>query len=72
MKRIISIVVILFTLTSLFAQNAKYKELLEKARSYESKNEWAYALGYYADAITADPVNAVEAAEKFKSISDSI
>lgn len=72
MKRIISIVVILFTLTSLFAQNAKYKELLEKARSYESKNEWAYALGYYADAITADPVNAVEAAEKFNSISDSI
>lgn len=72
MKRIISIVVILFTLTSLFAQNAKYNELLEKARSYESKNEWAYALGYYADAITADPVNAVEAAEKFKSISDSI
>ena len=72
MKRIISIVVILFTLTSLFAQNAKYKDLLEKARSYESKNEWAYALGYYADAITADPVNAVEAAEKFKSISDSI
>ena len=72
MKRIISIVVILFTLTSLFAQNAKYKELLEKARSYESKNEWAYALGYYADAITADPLNAVEAAEKFKSISDSI
>ncbi len=46
--------------------------MLEKARSYESKNEWAYALGYYADAITADPVNAVEAAEKFKSISDSI
>lgn len=72
MKRIISIVVILFTLTSLFAQNAKYNELLEKARSYESNNEWAYALGYYADAITADPVNAVEAAEKFKSISDSI
>lgn len=72
MKRIISIVVILFTLTSLFAQNAKYNELLEKARSYELKNEWAYALGYYADAITADPVNAVEAAEKFKSISDSI
>ena len=72
MKRIISIVVILFTLTSLFAQNAKYNELLEKARSYESKNEWAYALGYYADAITADPVNAVEAAEKFNSISDSI
>ena len=72
MKRIISIVVILFTLTSLFAQNAKYKELLEKARSYESKNEWAYALGYYADAITADPVNAVEAWEKFNSISDSI
>lgn len=72
MKRIISIVVILFTLTSLFAQNAKYNELLEKARSYESKNEWAYALGCYADAITADPVNAVEAAEKFKSISDSI
>ena len=72
MKRIISIVVILFTLTSLFAQNAKYNELLEKARSYESKNEWAYALGYYADAITADPLNAVEAAEKFKSISDSI
>ena len=72
MKRIISIVVILFTLTSLFAQNAKYKELLEKARSYESKNEWAYALGYYADAITADPLNAVEAAEKLNSISDSI
>ena len=45
MKRIISIVVILFTLTSLFAQNAKYKDLLEKARNYESKNEWAYALG---------------------------
>lgn len=72
MKRIISIVVILFTLTSLFAQNAKYKDLLEKARSYESKNEWAYALGYYADAITADPLNAVEAAEKLNSISDSI
>lgn len=72
MKRIISIVVILFTLTSLFAQNAKYKELLEKARSYESNNEWAYALGYYADAITADPLNALEAAEKFNSISDSI
>ena len=39
--------------SSLFAQSAEYNELLKKAKDYESKKQYVYALGTYWDAMEA-------------------
>src|SRR5574344_2000882 len=57
---------------ALFAQTAKYTELLNKAKAYENKKEWCYALGYYYDAMAEDPENAEEAATHYTAICDAI
>src|SRR5574344_1130723 len=57
---------------ALFAQTAKYTELLNKAKAYEDKKEWCYALGYYYDAMAEDPENAEEAATHYTAICDAI
>src|SRR5574344_1800869 len=56
----------------LFAQTAKYTELLNKAKAYEGKKEWCYALGYYYDAMAEDPENAEEALTRYTAIADAI
>src|SRR5574344_1093186 len=57
---------------ALFAQTAKYTELLNKAKAYEDKKELCYALGYYYDAMAEDPENAEEAATHYTAICDAI
>lgn len=57
---------------AMFAQSAKYTELLTKAKAYEDKKEWCYALGYYYDAIAEDPTNAEEAVTHYTAICDAI
>ena len=57
---------------ALFAQTAKYTELLNKAKAYEEKKEWCYALGYYYDAMAEDPENAEEALTRYTAIVDAI
>ena len=71
-KRQIISVMLLLLATALFAQTAKYTELFNKAKAYEEKKEWCYALGYYYDAILEDPANADEAAEQYQTIRDAI
>ena len=58
--------------TALFAQTAKYTELLNKATKYENKKEWCYALGYYYDAIAEDPENSEKALTQYTAITDAI
>ncbi len=72
MKKIISVLLFSFVLTGLFAQNAKYKELMEKAKQFETKKQWVHAAGTYADAIVADPENAGEAYVQMTSLLSSI
>lgn len=51
----------------------KYKENLNKAKSYESKKNWIYALSYYWDAMSYVPAPyAKEAYDRFKEIEISI
>src|SRR5574344_1421585 len=57
---------------TLFAQTAKYTELLNKAKAYEDKKEWCYALGYYYDAMVEDTADAEEAATHYTAIRDAI
>lgn len=72
MKKIISVLLFSFVLTGLFAQNAKYNELMEKAKQFETKKQWVHAAGAYADAIVADPENASEAYVQMTSLLSSI
>lgn len=71
LKRVFIFVLMLFSY-GVFAQNADYKALLKKAQEAEGKKEWVYALGYYIDAITADPVNSDEAYKAFTKLADLI
>src|SRR5574344_1994915 len=57
---------------ALFAQTAKYTELLNKAKAYEDKKEWCYALGYYYDAMVEDTADAEEAVTRYTAIRDAI
>lgn len=72
MKKIISVLLFSFVLTGLFAQSAKYNELMEKAKQFETKKQWVHAAGAYADAIVADPENASEAYVQMTSLLSSI
>lgn len=65
-KKILGLFGALFALSSFaFADEAKYKELLAKAKSYESKKQYVYALGAYWDAMEAEPTD--KAAEAFNA-----
>ncbi len=57
---------------ALSSQTAKYTELLNKAKAYEDKKEWCYALGYYYDAMVEDPANADEVLSRYTAIADAI
>lgn len=64
--------VLLCTSLPVFSQSDIYKSLMKKAKEYESKNEWVYALGYYADAFTEDPEYSIDAYNRYKEILNSI
>ena len=66
---------LLFTLLAaqaLSAEGASYSALYAKAQDYEKQGRWLYALCTYYDAVQADPGSALEAAERFKLISDAV
>ena len=56
---------------SVSADEAKYNELLSKAKNYEEKKQWVYAMGTYWDAIDSYPQKAKEAYDGFMRISNS-
>ena len=65
-KKILGLIVALCALSTFaFADEAKYKELLAKAKDYESKQMWVYSMGTYWDAILEYPQGAKEAYESF-------
>ncbi len=59
--------------SSLFAQSAEYNELLKKAKDYESKKQYVYALGTYWDAMEAEQsAYSFEAAQAFEKLEDTL
>lgn len=72
MKKLIAFALTtLLTLSSLFTES--YNQLVEKAKSYESKKEWAYALGAWYDAAKTAYENGeteatVEIFEKYQDL----
>src|SRR5574344_1069709 len=71
-RKLMVTVVLSLLVTTLFAQTAKYTELLTKAKAYEDRKEWCYALGSYYDAIVEDPANAEEAVAQYTAIADAL
>ena len=70
MKKLLSLVLIaLVSVSAMFAQT--YEELLAKAKNYEAKKEWVYAMGYYYDAAFAENAQE-EAVQKFVALADEI
>lgn len=77
MKKIRKIIICFFFVASISALfGMDYPSLIEKARAFENENQWAYALGYYFDAVTlaiSDANNSdTEAIERFRIISNAI
>ena len=73
LKKLIVASVAFATTMGLFAQNTDYKALLAKAKEYEDKKQFVYALGTYYDAVAAEPNEASkEAQDAFNTLSDSI
>lgn len=71
-KKIFGLLIALCAFTGfVFADEAKYKELLAKAKDYEAKKMWVYAMGTYWDAILEQPQIAKEAYDSFNRIKDS-
>ncbi len=72
-KIIIGAILTATTSLAAFAQNADYNELLSKAKDYENKKQFVYALGTYYDAVAAEPTGeSKEAQDAFNALSDSI
>lgn len=72
MKKIVLFFALTFVAINVFARSAKYDDLVKKAKDYESKEEWAYALGFYADAIAEEPMDSADAYKRFNEIVSSI
>ena len=69
MKKLMIYIFVIFMSTIAFAQN--YEANLAKAKEYEEKKEFVYALGYYYDAMNDE--NALpEARQNFNSISTKL
>ena len=71
-KLCVALVVAVLGMGALFAQTAKYTELLNKAKAYEEKKEWCYALGYYYDAMAEGPNDVGEALARYTAIAGAI
>lgn len=72
-KKLFTALIVLATGFSAFAQNSDYATLLAKAKDYEIKKQYVYALGTYYDAVAADPSEASkEAQNAYNALADSI
>lgn len=74
MKRILSVFfILLFSGTMIFAQSARYENLVEKGREFESEKKWIHALGMYYDAMVEEPTQKSKTAyEAFLNLSSEI
>ena len=54
------------------AQGATYSSLLAKAKGFEAKKQFVYALGTYYDAMQAEPYNSMEAYEAFNRLGNML
>ena len=54
MKKLITFVVALFMTTTIFAQSATFSAYLKKAKDYEAKKQWVFALDAYYDALSCN------------------
>ena len=50
MKKVVILIFLCFINLSLFSQNMKYDDIMQKAKKAEENHEWIYALGNYFDA----------------------
>ena len=60
-RKLIVIVAMMFAVASAFAQSAEYSKYLAKAKEYEGKKQWAFALDAYYDAIGCEEEPSVKA-----------
>lgn len=60
-RKLIVIVAMMFAVVSVFAQSAEYSKYLAKAKAYESKKQWAFALEAWYDAIGCEDEPSVKA-----------
>lgn len=72
MKRLFTLTLTFFLALNVFAQNDEYKQHIEKAKEYETNEQWIHALGEYWDAMAADNDNAITALNRWFEIAESI
>ena len=74
MKKFTTIVVALLMTTTIFAQSKEYSAYLKKAKEYEAKKQWAFALDAYYDALNCDdePLTKEEALTAYNNIKTAI
>lgn len=73
MKKLILLVLVAFCSTSIFSQSAEYTALLKKAKDYEAKGEYVYALGTYYDAVATEQTSkGIEAYNAFNSLAGKL
>ena len=72
MKKLILLLAALLSFSGLFAQS--YAEHLAKAKQYEKKGQWCYALGEYYDALATDedPLKKDEAWNGYSELAEMI
>lgn len=71
MKKIISLLFTLLCASLLFAQSEKYTALMEEAKGYEEKKMWVTAAATYADAMSSQPDDCMDAAVRFNEITNA-
>ena len=74
MKRISIVTAIFCFAVCAFAQSTEYSKYLSKAKEYESKKQWAFALDAYYDAIGCDdePSAKTDALNGYLALSEAI
>lgn len=55
----------------IFAQNEKFNALMEEAKGYEEKKMWVTAAATYADAMSSQPDDCMDAAIRFNEITNA-
>lgn len=73
MKKILTVLIAFIVGNAMFAQSAKYTELMAKAQKYEQEKKWIHALDAYYDAMVAEPTEiALPAYKAFKTLLNTI
>lgn len=73
-KKLVIVFITFITYAMLFAQNTEFNEHMKKAREYESKKKWCFALAEYYDALGTDDSFEIknEAFEAYNSLATTI